>query len=439
MLFKNNLISYIQISLFFLPISLIAGSLIININIIIFLILSSLFIIINGKLKVSFGPINLSLFLFFLIIIFSSFLNIEIIGLENFLKSILLIKFYLLFIFLDILISNDKIKLKNFFKICLFSVFLISIDVIFQFIFGKNLLGFQPHEGRIAGVFGTEAIAGAYIQKFFIFGLIGIYFYKFLDNYKFKIYEIVFLATVLFGSFVASNRISFLILFMLFFFLIIISKVFRKNLIFALILTTPFIYFLYQNDPSFNARYSKFFIKTEILLANLKDNLFKEKQLKTSNSKDKREVNISNQPSPRMIIHSKIYLTSLESFKDKKILGNGYKSFRYKCSNFAKENNKFVCSTHPHNYHLEVLHDAGILGFFTLTFFVLSLLIKSFKKLNNTKISYSDKIILSLIIINLLIELFPLKSTGSLFTTWNGTSVWLAVALTNYRNNEFKN
>ena len=98
-----------------------------------------------------------------------------------------------------------------------------------------------------------------------------------------------------------------------------------------------------------------------------------------------------------------------------------------------------MCSTHPHNYHLEVLHDTGLIGFFTLTFFVILLLISSIKKLWGVNTNKDNKIIISLLIFNLLIELFPLKSTGSLFTTWNGSLVWLSVALVNYKNHAIDN
>ena len=86
-------------------------------------------------------------------------------------------------------------------------------------------------------------------------------------------------------------------------------------------------------------------------MVNLKDNLFKENEINLTESQKKKIVNVPNQSNSKMIIHSQIYLTAFESFKDKKFLGNGYKSFRYKCSNFTEENKKFICSTHPHNYH----------------------------------------------------------------------------------------
>ena len=56
-----------------------------------------------------------------------------------------------------------------------------------------------------------------------------------------------------------------------------------------------------------------------------------------------------------------------------------------------------------------------------MSIFVISLLIKTSKLMMSKNLSHIQKIIVSLIILNFLIEIFPLKSTGSIFTTWNGT------------------
>ena len=93
-----------------------------------------------------------------------------------------------------------------------------------------------------------------------------------------------------------------------------------------------------------------------------------------------------------------------------------------------------MCSTHPHNYHLEVLHDTGIIGFIFISVFAFSLVAKTFLRIKSKKLTSLEKIILSLILLNFLIELFPLKSTGSLFTTWNGTLLWVSIAFINYKN-----
>ncbi|MDC1212823.1 hypothetical protein N8016_03415, partial [Pelagibacteraceae bacterium] len=91
-----------------------------------------------------------------------------------------------------------------------------------------------------------------------------------------------------------------------------------------------------------------------------------------------------------------------------------------------------LCSTHPHNYHLEVLHDSGILGFLLISLFVFLLIFSKYKNFRFSRLDNNSKIIITLLLLNLLIEIFPLKSTGSLFTTWNGTLLWVSISLVNY-------
>lgn len=71
----------------------------------------------------------------------------------------------------------------------------------------------------------------------------------------------------------------------------------------------------------------------------------------------------------------------------------------------------------------------------SLLLFFITLIFSSFLNIEEAEnLSYKEKIILSLLLLNFLIELFPLKSTGSLFTTWNGTLLWLSISLVNYKN-----
>ena len=114
------------------------------------------------------------------------------------------------------------------------------------------------------------------------------------------------------------------------------------------------------------------------------------------------------------------------------ILGSGLKSFRYKCFDYEKYES-VLCSTHPHNYHLEILHDTGLLGFLLLMYFAIVVLISKYKHIKSRNITFDEKIILAFIILNFLIEIFPIKSTGSLFSTWTGTILWISVALLNYK------
>ena len=84
---------------------------------------------------------------------------------------------------------------------------------------------------------------------------------------------------------------------------------------------------------------------------------------------------------------------------------------------------------HPHNYFLEILTETGLIGFSLIliifsTVIYLTLIKKYFLKssLNN------NKIIVPFIFL-FLVEIFPLKSTGSFFTTNNASFLFLIMSI----------
>ena len=78
------------------------------------------------------------------------------------------------------------------------------------------------------------------------------------------------------------------------------------------------------------------------------------------------------------------YLTALQIFKNNFYLGSGPRSFRYECSKKKYENLdinyiKKRCSTHPHNYYLEILSEIGILGFISFSLILILFYFKEIK------------------------------------------------------------
>ena len=140
------------------------------------------------------------------------FINIDLIGEKNFYKSIFLLRFYFLYLLIETLIFNKKIEVKYFSHVCYLLIILISLDLALQFFIGKNILGYEPWEGRITGIFEHEAIAGSFLQKIYIFSLISIFLIFYLNNKENNYKVILSFIIIIFASFVASNRISFLIL-----------------------------------------------------------------------------------------------------------------------------------------------------------------------------------------------------------------------------------
>ena len=155
---------------YFFPISFILGSLILNLNLFLLIIVSLLFIY-KSKYYFKLNYSNVFLTLFFTFIIFTSFINIESNNYDNAIKSIFLLRFLILYFIIELLLINNKLDLKNFFIISLTFTVFVSLDVIFQYIFGYDIFGYLPWDGMIAGPFEHEAIAGSFIQRFALFSI----------------------------------------------------------------------------------------------------------------------------------------------------------------------------------------------------------------------------------------------------------------------------
>ena len=183
---KNLPLEHITNFLFcLLPISFILGNSIVHLNLYAFLILSILYIK-EENYKINFSLSNKILICFFILIIISSTMNyfvgelkelnkFEMIKYSRTFNSILLFRFVILYLVIETLLIKNKLSLKKFFITCLLCTSIVSFDIIVQYIFGYNLLGYKINinTGNITGMFENEAIAGSYIQKFSLLSIFG--------------------------------------------------------------------------------------------------------------------------------------------------------------------------------------------------------------------------------------------------------------------------
>ena len=146
---------------------------------------------------------------------------------------------------------------------------------------------------------------------------------------------------------------------------------------------------------------------------------------------------------PRRNIHAALFLTAIDTWKMNKIFGNGIKSFRKDCLLIIKSRYKYkgdyqklikanrACSNHPHNYYLEILTETGIVGLCFIILIFLILLIATLKYLLKNKNKFFDEknLILLAALISLLLELFPIKSSGSFFSTQNATYITIILSI----------
>lgn len=398
------------------PISFIIGSLIVNLNLYLFLILSIIYINKNNY-KFNFDKIKILLTCFFLFIVLSSIINIY--KFDLLLKSISLLRFLILFFVIEILLLNNKLNLKGLFTTSILCTSFVAIDVIIQYIFGEDIFGYKPWDGMIAGPFEHEAIAGSYIQKFSLFSIFSSLFLFKEKNRK----QILFLITLLLlsSAFLTNNRMSTILFLFSIIILIFIDKKNRVIFFSSLAVFLIIAAFLINRDDSIKNRYENLYKRFQA-----QENI--ENEVKKTVEKKEEEKVFDKKVDPYESFHFRIYLTVIESWKNNPIMGWGHKSFRNVCKNITIE--KASCSTHPHNYHLEVLHNTGLVGFFVISLFVFLILFEIIKKLKNEKfynITYGVYFIP--IAVAIIIEIWPIKSSGSLFTSWNGTAVWLIISL----------
>ena len=160
----------------FLPISFIAGNLIINFNVILIIIFSILIF------KKSFFLFKLNLIEKLLLCLFSYAFFISsynffifpeqnnIYAKENFIKGMAFLRYLLFYISIKLLIVNKIISFKNFFFVASSAVLFVSLDIFYQLIFGVDIFGnLKTHPYKLSGPFGSEQIAGSYLQRFSMF------------------------------------------------------------------------------------------------------------------------------------------------------------------------------------------------------------------------------------------------------------------------------
>ena len=297
-----------------------------------------------------------------------------------------------------ILLKENKEARKLFFLFGIITCLILSLDAIYEFFNGSNVLGYYSIDGRLAGLFGDRWLLGRYLV-YILPILVGFYFlesnqYK---NYRTLIFLTFFLTSI---TIIFSGERAAFIMFFLYLFLILIfffNKLSLYNLlkIFFLIIIlfiTPF-----------------FFTETS---ERLKDNFL------LYLMSDDFEINQ----------YLSLYITSWLMFIDNPFLGIGPNNFRFSCSESIYYVSKWSCSTHPHSITFQVLAELGIFGFIAV-FSVLSYFIyKSTKLIFLTNYSKSTLGIYSLQCC-IIIYLFPFMITGNFFLSWYGFIYYLPISL----------
>ena len=409
---KITFLFYIKFLLYAFPFFMFMSSGYLNFYITIFTI-SALIFLYYSNVKIKFDFIDYLVLAFFLLSIVSTLINVATLGYFLFFKSILNLRFVFFFFVIRNLLKFNFINLKTLAVATLIASSFLSLDIIYQHLYGHDLFGYKPFDGRYNGIFEDEAIAGSYIQKNFLISLL----YLILSNINYKFIFITFFINLSgIGILLSLDRMPFLIYLFILIILIIILKKYRLIFLinfFILILT---FLLLFKNYDLINKRYHS--LKNEINFSkflSLKD----QNQNTRPNTKNENKLLIGD--------YSKIYKTAYYLWLENPITGSGARSFNIECNKISIEK-KLTCSTHAHNIYFEVIVTQGLLGL-TIFIFFITLLISNIIKTLSIKKNKNERIIILILFTILISELWPLRTYGSIFQSVNGTIFWFLISL----------
>ena len=420
----------------FIPISFIAGNLILNLNVLLFIIFSVVF---YGKnmLSQNFNNLDKIILIFFAYTIFTGVLNNLYLQSENLedysiiIKTFLYLRFLLFYLVIRVLINENIIDFKSFFILCFICTYFVSLDLIYQLNFGQDIFGYiSTDPRRLSGPFENEAIAGSYLQRFSVFALF--LFPLFLNNKnKIYLYLLLFLSFLLIiaGLIIAGNRVPLILFLILITGVLYFNKSMKKFLFLFLLLSGIILTTLWNLNSNFKNHFGGFVGKVDEIIEFASTVVIKNKESKYEIDKDNLEewnkytIVVNGKVIPLKNTYIKEFNSGYQTWLQHKYVGGGIKSFRFNCVTYN-------CSSHPHNYYLEILTELGLIGFFLISIIFSIVLFRSFlyQRINKTNLSY-NKVITPFMFL-FLIEIFPVKSTGSFFTTGNATYLFLIMSIT---------
>tara|TARA_A100001011_G_scaffold377062_1_gene440334 strand:- start:4885 stop:6195 length:1311 start_codon:yes stop_codon:yes gene_type:complete len=332
---------------------------------------------------------------------------------DRLIKSFLFLRYLVLFLIIRKMVSENHFFSQYLFVSSSIVTIIVGCDLILQFYTGSNILGFTSEFSRHhPGLFIDEPVAGHFLQRFSPIVLFYMSFFYFKKSFKrgdliFLSISVFFILTI----FISGNRMPLILFFLNLFLILYFFKNLRKVLIifFGIVISSYYIYFNNISDDN-PWRYH---------MGNLKAHSYELIFKKDS-------LSIKDNITKNRSWHLSTYRAAINTWNKNKIFGAGLKSFRTNC-----EWKKYImCNMHPHNYYLEMLTDLGLMGFVFLIiifFYPIFIFLKKMRTknyfLNNDNFKFFPLFVI------FFCEVFPIRTSGSFFTTSNSTILFLMLGI----------
>ena len=337
---------------------------------------------------------------------------------DDFRTILFYIRFGLFFIALNYFLSRVSFNKNHLFIYLFFFIFLI-LDSTIQYYYGTNVIGIEAHNGRATSFFGKSLRLGSYLLRFFPFILIIILIYD-VNLKKNKFYLSLFFAFYAHTIFLTGERTSFFLLVLMFLLIFSLLNKFRAILIFSFVFFIMIV--LFSNLFSEKKSYDRV-VNTTINQIIEKDENNQYLSLKIFSKE-----------------HQGHYIVAWRMFLDNPLFGQGINSFSKLCSLEKFKKDDGICTNHPHNSYLQLLSEAGFLGFLFIfsIFFMISKLffIRIFFKKKNKVHLNKYELVKYVSLIAIFINLWPLSPNGSFFNNWLSSMYYYPVGFYLYSINK---
>jgi O-antigen ligase len=401
---NKTLNSYFLLLFAFIPASIIFGSAVSLINILL-IDFSFIFLILYKKDYRFLSNKTVKFVIFFSIyLIFNSIIS------QDFstgaYRNFGFIRFGILFLAFNYFFYN-KSFINRVLIVWIITLFVLSFDTYIESIFGRNIFGYGKEYGqRIVSFFKDEPIVGGYINGFYLI-IIGYLFYinKNISN-KYK-YIILFFSIFFIGAIILtgerSNAIKAVSGFLLFYFF---NNFFKyKEKIFSILLLILIFIFMINTSSFLKLRYGSHFFKPIISVFQTDKELNKEINYKKNT-----------------YIH--LYQSGFEVFKKYPIFGVGNKNYRVETCINEKLNPKYKCNNHPHQIYFEFLAEHGVVGSMILFFILFNLIFSKIRTIIN-----SNNFLQLGCLIFLITSFIPFLPSGAFFADYSLTIFWVNLSI----------